>query len=66
MFKRRRVENIIDTVNCVFNGLNIAHVADIEFNFFGGFRHLCLKFVAHIVLLFFVARKYANFAYVGL
>ena len=50
---------------CVFHRLQIAHVADIEFNFIGNVGHFRLKLVAHIVLFFLIARKNSNLADIG-
>ena len=55
LFERRRVENVIHAVHRVFDGREVAHVADVEPDLFGNFGHLRLKFVPHIVLLLLIA-----------
>ena len=49
------MEDIIDTVHGVLYGCEVSHIADIEADLIGDLGHFGLKFVAHIVLLFFIA-----------
>ena len=57
LFERRRVENVIHAVHRVFDGRDVPHIADVEFDFLGDFGHFRLKLVPHIVLFLLVAGK---------
>ena len=65
------VTDVIHTLNgeivprVLSNGRNVAHVADVEFDLFRHVGHFHLKFVAHIVLLFLVAREDSDLSDVG-
>ena len=59
LFERGGVEDVVYPVHCVADALNVAHVADVEFDF------VVVVGFAHIVLLFFVAGEYANLADIG-
>ena len=59
------MKNIIHTVHCAANGIDISYVAYIKFEFGRIFGVLKLIFVTHIVLLFFVSRKNSDLFYIG-
>lgn len=54
------MEYVVNAVHGIAHGADVTHIADIELDLLGDFGHLCLKLVAHIVLLLFVARKDAD------
>lgn len=54
------MEYVVNAVHGIAHGADVAHIADIKLNLLGDFGHLCLKLVAHIVLLLFIARKDAD------
>ena len=56
------MKNVVHAVHGVLHRLNVPDIADEEFDFVGGFRQLCLKLMAHIVLLFLVPGKNADLA----
>ena len=60
------MEYVIHAVHRILDRGKIAHIADIEFDLPRDLRHLRLKIVTHIVLLFLVARENADLADIGL
>ena len=56
------MEDVVHTVHGVLHGLDVPDVSNEEFDFIRRFRQLGLKFVAHIVLLFLVPGKNADFS----
>ena len=54
------MENVIHSRHRIPDGLRVADIADVELDLLGGFRVLGLKFMAHIVLLLFVAGEDAD------
>ena len=59
------VEDVVHPAHGTTDGLQIPHVANIEFDLIRHFRHLYLKFMAHIVLLLLIAGEDADLADVG-
>lgn len=59
------MEDVVNAFHCGLEGTLVADIAYVKFNFVRYFGHLGLIFVAHIVLLLFVAREDSDFAYVG-
>ena len=62
LLQGRRMENVVHPVHRVLDTSQVAHVADVELDLVGSFRHLSLEFVTHVVLLFLVAAENADFA----
>lgn len=60
------MEDVIYTRHGVLARLEIADIADEEFDFMGHIRHLGLVFVTHVVLLLLVATEDTNLCNVGL
>ena len=54
------MEYVVNAVHGIAHRADVAHIADIKLDLLGDFGHLCLKLVAHIVLLLFIARKDAD------
>ena len=59
------MEDIIYAVHRGADGRDIAHVADVEADLFSQLRVLRLELMAHIILLFLIARENADLADVG-
>ena len=55
------MENVVNTRHSVLDGLRIADITDIELDFLSRFWVLSLKLMAHIILLFLIARENADF-----
>ena len=66
LLERRRMENVVHPVHRVLDAREVAHVADVELDLVGHFRHLDLELVAHVVLFFLVAAENANLANIRL
>ena len=65
LFEGGGVEDVVHPAHGTTDGLQIPHVANIEFDLIRHFRHLYLKFMAHIVLLLLIAGEDADLADVG-
>lgn len=65
LFEGGGVEDVVHPAHGTTDGLQIPHVANIEFDLIRHFRHLYLKFMAHIVLLLLIAGEDADLTDVG-
>ena len=65
LLERCGVKDVVHPVHGALDGLQIPHVANVEFDLIRHFRHLYLKFMAHIVLLLLIAGEDADLADVG-
>ena len=59
------MEDVVYPAHSAPDGLQIPHVTDVEFDLIRHFRHLHLKFMAHIVLLLLIAGEDTDLADVG-
>ena len=59
------MEDVVYPAHSAPDGLQIPHVTDVEFDLIRHFRHLYLKFMAHIILLLLIAGEDADLADVG-
>ena len=60
------MENVVHAVHGVFHAGEIPDVADEELDLLSGLRHLCLKLMAHIVLLLLIPGENADLPDVSL
>ena len=65
LLERRRVEDIVHAGHGVAQGLNVAHIPDIEAHLARMLGAARLQFVAHVVLLLLIAGEDADFANIG-
>ena len=55
------MEDVVNTGHGVTDGLRIADITDVELHLLSGVGMLCLKLMAHIVLLLFITGENADF-----
>ena len=60
LLQSSRMENVVHAVHSVLHRGNIPDIADKELNLTKGLRIPCLKFMAHVILFFFVPGKHTN------
>ena len=59
------MEYVVNPRHGVSQRLRVADIADVEFDLIGVVRVFCLEFMAHVILLLFVAGENADLANVG-
>ena len=51
------MENVINSLEGIFNGLVVSDIADVELQLSGMFRILLLILMTHVVLFLFITRE---------